>query len=277
MVIREDHLKRMLDMKYTLTTSSNYILDKPVFKEEGHSYINHKTGEQYISVTTLLHKFVPEKDWQEIATKYSKKNGKTPEYWIAEWKKINEEACEKGTAYHLVKQNEDLSQEIHIIKGRKLPLGEDTKSIEDLYQLKDGVYTELLIWNNFLGIAGQSDKVIIETINGVRYVDIIDYKTNKEIKDYNYIDRDGKKVINESLIYPLNKYCNSNYWIYQLQLNLYGWLLEQFGFTLRGGEFIHVTDNNKSYELLNLQSDIDQLVTHYTNAKRNSKSSSSKV
>ncbi len=252
-------------------------LDKPTFFEEGHKYINEVTGEQYISVTTLLHQFEPKKDWLEIATKYAKKNGETPDYWIAEWKKINEEACVKGTNYHLEKQAEDLSKDLHNVRGKMIPLGIDAKFTENLYELPDGVYTELLIWNNFLGIAGQSDKVIIETVNGIRYVDIIDYKTNKEIKDYNYLDKNGRKVINESLIYPLNKYCNSNYWIYQLQLNLYGWLLEQFGFTLRGGEFIHVTDNNKSYELLNLQSDIDQLITHHANAKRNNKGSSSKV
>lgn len=277
------------------------MINKPIFFEEGHKYINPKTKEEYISVTTLLHKFEPVKDWTEIATKYVKARTEerlieelTEKYSISKesllaffktlgkvetvkhlWKLKNQQACEAGTELHLEKEKETLSQEEHFIaEGVFLPLGIDATNVEDLYQLPDGIYTELLVWDNFLAIAGQADKVIIQTINNIRYVDIEDYKTNEEIKQWNYIDRNNKKIINENLLFPLDHLCNCNYWLYQLQLNMYGWLLEQFGFKFRGGKIIHVKDDNKEYDLLNLQNEINNIITVYQDAKRNNRKTS---
>lgn len=281
------------------------MVNKPTFTEADHSYINPITGERYISVTTLLHRYEPKKDWDAIVKKYVdsrddlqlmgdivSKYAVSPDELKIKfdtigkietvkeiWSKVNKESCEKGTAYHKQKEAIDLAKKIHVVNGKELPLGIDATYVENLYDLPDGIYTELLVWNNDLGIAGQADKIIIYTEGDTRYVEIEDYKTNKEIKQYNYLNKStGKPVVNEYLLAPVERFCNCNYYLYQLQLNMYGWLLTQFGFKIRRGKIIHVTDNDKAYPLLNLQAEVGRIVTHYKDgAKRSNKKHSSEV
>jgi hypothetical protein len=139
-----------------------------------------------------------------------------------------------------------------------LSIGIDPKLILDYYKdLPDGVYPELLLWHNKSMTSGTADRVIIETIGSERWVTIEDYKTNKEIKNYNYLDkRTGKPVVNKYMLAPFENLCNCNYWHYQIQLNIYGYMLEAFGFRIRGGSIIHTEDNDKRYELLNLQDQV---------------------
>lgn len=261
---------------------------KPIFKAEDHSYTS-PLG-KYTSVTTLLHQLEPVKDFNKIAVQYVSK--RTPEQLLLElstkfnldrslvqsyldefgpvagtqavWKLENKRACDDGSAVHLVKENQVLSHKLFKTKENKvIPLGVDALYVTDLFSLPDGVYTELLIWNNDLMVSGQADLVILTTDEktGERLCEIQDYKTNKEIKDYNYINsRTGVPVINEYLNSPLNSYCNCNYWIYQFQLNIYAWMLGKFGFKFNGGTIIHIPDNNKRIPLLNLQSEVTKLM-----------------
>lgn len=262
-------------------------INKPFFTEENHSYYNPVMKEYFVSVTTLLHKYQPSKDWDKIAQAYIDK--RTKEEIILDlmtkqsksredilqiidnrelnittmkaiWKNYSAERCDVGTKEHLRRELFDKSQTSFITKhGNIIPLGIDATNIENLYDLPDGRYCELLVWNNKLKVAGQSDVVIIETINGVRCVSIEDYKTNKQLIDYSYINkRTNQKVINEYLLPPFQSHCNSNYWLYQLQLNIYGWLLAQVGFKFIGGKIIHTQDGDKEYKLLNLQAEVKQ-------------------
>lgn len=238
---------------------------RPIFTEADHKYTCPQTRQVYVSTTTLLGQYKPVKDWNLIAEKYAQKNGQTKEYWLAQWKKTTVEACEKGSEYHAGKELEDLATEVHQINGRLLSLGANTDGVQDLYSLPDGVYVEMLLWNDYFKIAGKADKVIIQTINGIRYVEIIDYKTSKTITDYNYIRSDGVKIVSEKLLAPLNNITNCNYNVYQLQLNIYAWMLVQFGFVLKGGCIIHVKDvtdpsKDEFYPLLNMQREVDVLM-----------------
>ena len=240
---------------------------KPVFYNDNdeHLYACPETGQVYISTTTFLGNYKPKKDWNLIASKYAKKNGQTKEHWIAVWKKNTEDACIKGSAYHAKKESEDLATEVHQINNRTFALGPDTGDVQDLYTLPDGVYLEILLWNEYFKLAGMADKITIWTEDGVRYVEIMDYKTSKEIIDYNYIDRNGNKVISEKMLAPLGKVTNCSYNVYQLQLNIYGWMLTQFGFKIRGGIIIHVKDVNDPLQdvlipLVNMQREVELLM-----------------
>lgn len=266
-------------------------IDKPFFTEIGHKYFNHKRKKSYTSVTTLIHKFEPKKDWKAIAEAFLAKRtrqqvfkdvadkykfnyelvenifrtkGYSAETLMYFWNQKKEKSCEDGTAEHKLRELKTLSIKIHTLKdGSILPLGIDATYIGNLFDLPDGVYTELLIWCNKLLISGQSDKVLIKSVNGTRYVYIEDYKTNEEIKDYNYIHKKtGEKVINEMMLGPLSCYCNCNYWHYQIQLNIYAWLLCQFGFKFGGGKIIHCRNGETEYPLLNLQSKITELMEY---------------
>lgn len=245
---------------------SNLTEHKPVFIEDGHIYSS-GLG-RYTSVTTLIHSFEPYKDWDAIASKYADKHGNTAEHWKAVWKSKGDIACIEGTAEHKLREDSlNIGKfSYHKPTGDVIDIGPSPLYYKDLYKLPDGVYPELLVWNNEFMISGTADVVVIMTeADGTRTVFIEDYKTNNEIKDYNYISKkSGKKVVNSYLELPGMPYayllCDCSYWKYQIQLNLYAWMLSKFGFKPNGGNIIHVKDNDKRYPMKNLQTELDVIV-----------------
>ena len=155
------------------------------------------------------------------------------------WKKENRESTILGTKYHLEKEREsyELGKEFNMADLSYYPVfekerieGENTQLLDDLYYLEDGYYPELLLWNNEHMIAGQADKVFISTLEDMRFIDIGDYKTNKEIKTENTYD---------NMISPLDHLMDCNLNHYYLQLSTYAYLLEQFGYNVRNISFDH--------------------------------------
>jgi len=80
-------------------------------------------------------------------------------------------------------------------------------------ELEDGIYPEHLIYNQKLKIAGQSDLVFVAG----GYVDINDYKTNKEIVMTSY----GSPANPKMMLTPVATLMDCNYWHYALQLSIY--------------------------------------------------------
>lgn len=160
---------------------------------------------------------------------------------LAEWSKTNKDSINKGNLYH--KDAEKMAYIRKVIENPftktaakviTLPKHEKFSNVSSgttLFDLEDGFYPELLLWNDEYKLAGQSDKVYITTIKGKRYVDIDDYKTNKSIKKHGF---KGKKMLP-----PLNDLQDCNYIHYALAISLYAWMLEQFGFTVRHTGFQH--------------------------------------
>ena len=125
---------------------------KPIFTEEDHKYES-ELG-LYLSVTTLIQEYEPEKDFREIAKNYIIKRAYSQlisqlatKYKLCEsqviaildtlgplegvlhiWDLKNKKSCEEGTAYHKSKESEDL------YKGAK---NIDSKEF-DLFSLPDG-------------------------------------------------------------------------------------------------------------------------------------------
>jgi hypothetical protein len=83
-------------------------------------------------------------------------------------------------------------------------------------KLDEGVYPEFFLYLSSAGIAGQSDRITIA--NGK--VDILDYKTNKEIKATSFKNYEG---ISQKMLYPLNHLddCNLNHYAIQLSIYMY--------------------------------------------------------
>ena len=106
------------------------------------------------------------------------------------WKHENEKSKVKGTKYHEFKENEAIESGFKInnfnnkkyetktsINKKKSDKGVIiTPTTENLYTLEDGFYPEMLIWNDKFRISGQADMVFIDTIDGVRYISIDDFK-----------------------------------------------------------------------------------------------------
>lgn len=148
-----------------------------------------------------------------------------------QWKKISDDACEKGSAYHLKKENESYSNGFDKIGDRVMNTVFEYSF--DLFKLKDGFHTEVLVYSDYYKIAGKVDKLMIETINGERIIHIDDYKTNKAIKKQNPF---------QSFKYPLSHLDDCNWNVYKLQLSLYAKLLELCGYKVGHLQLTHVTD-----------------------------------
>ena len=69
------------------------------FTEEGHKY-NDDLGNIYTSVTTLIHQYANTFDVDYWAHKKAREQGKSEKQIRAEWNRIKDEACERGTATH---------------------------------------------------------------------------------------------------------------------------------------------------------------------------------
>ena len=69
------------------------------FTEEGHKY-NDDLGNIYTSVTTLIHQYANTFDVDYWAHKKAREQGKSEKQIRAEWDRIKDEACERGTATH---------------------------------------------------------------------------------------------------------------------------------------------------------------------------------
>jgi hypothetical protein len=120
----------------------------------------------------------------------------------------------------------------------------DNQSAHDcLIDLEDGFYPELLAWDYSMDqsktFVTQIDKCFIETIDGIRYVDIDDIKTNKK-RPY--------KSSKDYLKAPLNSISDSTEDKYKLQVMFGAKLMETHGFTPRYCAFTHYLnyDINKS-------------------------------
>lgn len=84
----------------------------------------------------------------------------------AKWAEEGRTSREKGTLFHALKEDEDIN-----CKDKPVYFSEtinDIKPIRDLETLEDGIYPELTLYNNEYQACGTADKVIIETIDGIR-------------------------------------------------------------------------------------------------------------
>lgn len=170
-----------------------------------------------------------------------------------EWEDYKNHRGKLGSAYHEEKEHEAYDKGYDVIGTH---VGE-TQAVYsyDLSKLPDGFYSELLLYvdnifdskgNLMLDarISGQADKVIITTVDGVRYVDIDDYKTCAKISVSNKWNK---------MLYPLDRldHCDLNE--FAVQLNIYAFILEQYGYVTRSLRFTHCEIDNKTGEELGTQ------------------------
>ena len=69
------------------------------FEEEGYKY-NDTMGNEYLSVTTLIHDYYNNFDAAYWAHKKAREQGKSEKAILAEWDRIRDEACSRGTKTH---------------------------------------------------------------------------------------------------------------------------------------------------------------------------------
>jgi hypothetical protein len=184
-----------------------------VFDEKNHRYTNTQTGENYISVTTLLSNYKPKFDIESQAARFAAKEGLLVEDVKQYWADLNRISTTRGTA-------------IHAILEEFLKTGEENKDYNILIdyfkgQLKEhsqfDIIAEERMYNDIHKIAGTAD-IIFENKD---YFKIWDLKTNKKFRFTNYFKSDT------FLLSPVDHLVNCEYSNYCLQLSMYAYMKEQ--------------------------------------------------
>lgn len=112
-----------------------------------------------------------------------------------------------------------------VVPKPEIPVGFDNATLTDrLEDLPDGCHLELIVHSLEHDLTGQADEVFIQTIDGIRYVDVGDHKTNA---------KKPKEMGNEMCFAPISHLVDCTLTKYKLQVSLYAHLLERAGFVVR--------------------------------------------
>jgi thiol-disulfide isomerase/thioredoxin len=194
-------------------------------------------------VTTLVSHFKKPFDAKKVAEKVSK-NKKSKWYGISPdeiqniWNAESTRATTLGTYYHNQRESDLCALASIEREGFTIPIfsplpEKDGIKYAPIQKLELGVYPEHMVYLKSVGICGQSD--LVEIVNGK--VNIIDYKTNKEIKTESYTDWEGKS---DKLSPPLDNLDDCNFNHYALQLSIYMYIILKHNPKLKPGRiFIH--------------------------------------
>ena len=221
---------------------------------------------------------------------------------MAQWKGINEEACIRGNNTHnyledTINQSKGLvggSNNNHLIS----PLSGKLKNIETVNDLDNTdlaekypfiynrlkeyinrdcvIFAEKRIRLDLARLAGMIDVPIIK--RGTKKFCIVDWKTNKDelktkpgyykkikvgdawIKSDIFIETD------DTFLYPINHVPYCKFYIYALQLSLYAYIMECWGYELvdRGLEIIHIRPSAepKLLKIPYMRDEIEMLIKH---------------
>ena len=182
---------------------------------ETHTYRNTLFPEkQYTSVTTFIGKFKTKFESELIAERVAKKNNKTKEEVLNEWKEIALQATTYGTEIH------NLIEEWIKKKGFVFPTNPEHKEvIKELKQFNflsaHEVLPEKILSLEDYNLAGTSDLIL----DYGDYFCIFDYKTNKKI----HLMSDYNQWMNP----PLDYLTDCSYTHYSLQMSIYAYMYSE--------------------------------------------------
>lgn len=241
-----------------------------IFEPVAHKYFIEEHPEiNLISVSKLIEKVKVPFDsdkWSEIK---AKERGITKEEILEEWKVIKDDSLKRGTLFHQEKEQE-------LLRGKKVhPCLVDERGLKkahDLRNLPSGIHPELMLYNLQYGIVGTADKVEVledKTFN------LSDFKTNKKIdfKGFMKFDPIDKRKHEVKMLSPLSHLgdCSGNH--YLIQLSLYAYFLEQFGYKCNTLIIEHaIFENNEPVNIINypipyLKKEVINLLNWYKSKK----------
>lgn len=242
-----------------------------IFIPETHKYVLQSNPEvSFTSVSKVLESVKQPFDSDAIAEKTAKKRGQTKEEILEEWKLIKEKALDKGTKYHE-------AYEAKLLEGKNVHPSnwvEGKKYAHNLLNLAPGVHPELILYNLKYGITGTAD--IVEIYEDKSF-SLRDHKTSRKIefqsfRKFDPIYKDRRPVMMRP---PLQHLEDANGIHYTLQLSLYAFFLEQFGYKCKELILHHVVfDENDEpcnvvdYPLEYLKKECFTLLNYFKNKQQ---------
>jgi hypothetical protein len=215
-----------------------------IFKADGHVYetLNEdleKDKIKWTSVTSFVGMFKPKFDAEKQAKKSSKNKrskwyGMTPKEILAAWDGESQRAIGLGNWYHDEREKRLLEFSTIERDGTEVPIikpivDQNGIKIAPEQKLSEGVYPEHFVYLKSAGLCGQADLVTI--VNGK--INILDYKTNKEIKQKGFTNWEG---ITSKMYNPVSHLDDCNLKHYNLQLSLYAYIIKKHNPKLKIGE-----------------------------------------
>jgi ATP-dependent exoDNAse (exonuclease V) beta subunit len=215
-------------------------MKKITFDPIKHAYLT-EDQKEYLSVTKLISKYKVPFD-PELAARKASRNKKSKWFGLSveeiqkAWADESTRSTTLGTWYHNQREADLLECKTVSYNDTLLPIyspvyDDNGIKIAGEQKLTDGIYPEHFLYLASAGIAGQSDRITIA--NGK--VDILDYKTNKEIKTQGFKNYEG---ITQKMLFPLNHLddCNMNH--YALQLSVYMYIILKHNPNFMAGDLI---------------------------------------
>jgi hypothetical protein len=210
-----------------------------IFKSQNHKYESvDSDGIEWTSVTSFISKYKKPFDAQTVAEKSAKSKkskwyGMSVEDILQAWSNESNRAIDQGNWYHNQREADLLQLNTIERHGCILPiirpLVTDDIKYAPAQKLVEGMYPEHFVYLKSAGICGQSD--LVEVAKG--YVNITDYKTNKEIKKESYVNWEG---ISQKMSAPVSHLDDCNFWHYALQLSTYMYIILKHNPKLKPGK-----------------------------------------
>ena len=240
-----------------------------VFNEKAHSYIS-ADNIQWTSVTSLVSNFKESFDKEGVAKKCSK-NKKSKWYGlpykeiIELWDNEANRAMNLGTFYHNQRESDLCNLASIEREGYNLPvftpiIKPDGDKVAPEQKLDPGIYPEHMVYLKSAEVCGQSD--LVEILNDK--VNVIDYKTNKEIKMNSYVNWEG---ISKKMLPPVSHLEDCNFQHYALQLSIYMYIILKHNPKLKPGKisihhvrFINEGEDSFGYPITKYSSNGDPIV-----------------
>ena len=191
--------------------------ERVTLEPKSHRYF-HKNGSEYESLSRVRGCIKEVFQSDMLSSIIAKRDGRSKESVLAEWKGKGTDAANHGTRIHEALERYEKSAiilpEDEFFRPMILAL---TSEYNDYYQ----VHQEVCLYDEEFEIAGTADHIIETTKHKSSILNIDDYKTN--ISKGIYFENKYKKY----LLGPFSHVQDTNYYDYSLQLSCYAYMAEK--------------------------------------------------
>jgi len=233
------------------------------FKEEGHTYTIDGESGHYTSVTTLIHKFFPHFDVDEVISKITQSKRSiyyqmSPQDIKDQWARATQEGSDLHEQIELY--FDEYARFGEMVPDRVAPsveFGFFLKYFRDHCLGKMRPYrSEWYVFDEDIRVCGSIDMLFSDIGDDTnRRLFIVDWKRSKEIRTRNVFEKGYGPCIN---------FDSCNFIHYSLQLNLYKFILEaKYDKVIVGMMLVILHPNNETYKLFpvpDMQGDIYRML-----------------